>query len=180
MVDADTDMAAEVWNGTLQSIRSEQVGHDPQSRTEHWRVDIVARFGEATLEYLLRRDARGEIEDACPLQNQFGSPPDFLWQELPDVGSKGLEAGHWVVNETLVARQLVELEENAEAQGGVYVYDDHLKNQYEMLFCALGGYPWTVVHDNKRWGFGDEAGWAAAVEELSTLRQRLSFSEPTP
>jgi len=33
------------------------------------------------------------------------------------------------------------------------------------------------VHNNKRYGFEDEAGWQEAVDRLTGLRAALSFEE---
>ena len=63
----------------------------------------------------------------------------------------------------------------AAVSGGAYIYDDHIKNVFEMIYCALGELPWTLVHNNKRYGFADEASWKAAVAQVSALRQALSF-----
>ena len=182
-INADTDMAAQVWNGTVTKIHSERLAEDREGRTEHWRVGIDARFGRATLEYLLRRDDHGAVEASCPLPPGDDVPrnrrqaPDFLWQDFPDVGSKGVEGGEWIVNQTMVKRGIAEVHWEPSAPGGFYVYDDQVKNVYEMLFCALGGYPFTVVHDNKRYGFADEAAWRSAIEDLQAKRSALSFEE---
>jgi len=182
-INADTDMAAEVWNGTVTRIHSERLAEDRQRGTEHWRVGIDARFGKATLEYLLRREPDGAVEAMCPLtpgddvQGSRRQAPDFLWQDFPDVGSKGHEQGEWVVNESMVDRGIAQVRWEPSAPGGFYVYDDHVKNVYEQLFCGLGGYPFTVVHNNKRYGFEDEAGWQEAVDRLTGLRAALSFEE---
>ena len=169
-INADTAAASEVWNGTVLSIDSERTGEDRDRRTERWRVTVTARFGEATLEYLLRRDEQGQVQEYCPLAGSWDESPDFLWQDFPDVASKGIEQGDWVVNETMVEREIVELEWQPTAPGGVYVHDDHIKNLFELLFCGLGGYPFTIVHGNKRWGFDDEEAWEEAKEKLAELR----------
>ncbi len=175
-INADTDMAAEVWNGTVTAITNERLAEDRERRTERWRVKIEARFGDVTLEYLLRRDEHGAVVATCPLPGR--KAPDFLWQDFPDVGSKGVQAGEWIVNETMVERGIVEVAWQPSAPGGFYVFDDQVKNVYEQLFAALGGYPYTVVHGNKRYGFADEAAWKAAVETLTELRAALSFQPP--
>jgi hypothetical protein len=172
-INADTSAEAEVWNGTVMAIENQRTGVDREARTEQWRVAVTARFGKATLEYLLRRDEEGRVQDYCPLAARWGQSPDFLWQDFPDVASKGVEQGDWVVNEAMVEREIVELEWQPTATGGVYVHDDHIKNVFELLFCGLGGYPFTIMHGNKRWGFGDRDSWEAARSKLSALRAAL-------
>ena len=169
-INADTSAEAEVWNGTVLAIENHLTDSDRRRRTERWRVGITARFGRATLEYLLRRDERGGVQEYCPASAAWAQSPDFLWQDFPDVASKGVERGDWVVNEAMVEREIVALEWQPPAPGGVYVHDDHIKNLFELLFCGLGGHPFTIVHGNKRWGFEDEASWRAAKERLATLR----------
>lgn len=174
---ADTDMKAEVWNGVVTRIEAEKAGENLATRVERWRVRFQARFGGATLEYLVKRDERGEPVGYCQVPGEDASDraPDFLWQDFPDVGSKGVEEGEWVVNDTMIERGIVEVRHQAEAPGGVYVYDDQIKNVFELVFCGLGGWRWTVVHMNKRYGFTDEASWRRAVEGLGKLRSALVF-----
>lgn len=169
---ADTDMRSEVWNGVVTHIDATLVGEDIERSTEHWRIDLSARFGDATLEYYLRRDPSGEPEAWCPVHNESsgGQQPDFLWQDFPDVGTKGIVNGDWAVNQTMLRRQLIQLDQRPGFPGGVYVHDDHIKNVYEVQFAALGGFRFSIVHNNKRWGFRDEDLWKAHVTKLEALR----------
>lgn len=177
---ADTDMRAPVWNGKVTRIHARKVGEDAPTRTERWRVDLTARFGDASLEYLVRRGPSGEPEAFTPVagEDDVAQTPDFLWQDFPDVGSKGVEGGRWVVNEAMLERDIVVVEDDRTAPGGIYVQDDHVKNTFEVLFAALGGYPYTIVHDNKRWGFRSEEAWRAAVDGAAALRGAIRFQEP--
>jgi hypothetical protein len=201
---ADTDQEAAVWNGVVVQLDVQKVAANADARTERWRVDLTARFGEATLDYLVRRDERGEPEAYCPATSERVSArwPDFLWHDVPDVGSKGMENGDWVVNEAMQTREIVTVRPNRSVAGGYYVYDDHIKNVYELVFAGLAGYTHTVVHDNKRYGFrpafgaegdehegpaerasgaeGDEheqpeKAWKAAIERIERLRAALTF-----
>lgn len=173
-INADTDMAAEVWNGTVTWMASTRLKENRATRTEHWRVDLQARFGDATFEYLVRRDADGEPEAWCPVAGE-GDPPDFLWQDLPDVGSKGVIGADWVVNLAMVQRGLVEVRHDPSSPGEFYVEDDHVKHVYERLWCALGGRPYTIVHADDRYAFTDRAAWEAEVARIRALRQDLTF-----
>jgi hypothetical protein len=182
---ADTDMRAEVWNGVVTRLNSERIAVDRETRVEHWRVQIKARFGSATLEYLVRRTPAGEPEAFCPVPGEQtpGAAPDFLWQDIPDVASKGVESPGgqadaprvWVVNDTMADREIVSLSAEPEIPGGVYVYDDHIKNLFELLFCGLGGFGHTLVHGNKRYGYTDEEAWLADVARCDTLRSAMAF-----
>ena len=175
-INADTDEQAEVWNGTVTSLRVHKLGANPDTRVERWRVALQARFGGASMEYLVRRAPDGTPELYCPLPGDRGSKaPDFLWQDFPDVGSKGVEAGEWVANASMVDRGIVEVRRSSAVAGGAYIYDDHVKNLFELIYCGLGGLPYTVVHNNKRYGFADEASWKAAVAQLTALREALRF-----
>ena len=169
---ADTDMKAEVWNGVVTRIDAERVAIDRATRVEHWRVKIRARFGTASLDYYMRRDAQGEPEAWCPVQGESAADPqpDFLWQDYPDVGSKGRVQGDWVVNKAMLDRGIVTIEHRAELPGAVYVHDDHIKNVFEILYAGLSGHTHTVVHGNKRWGFTDKDEWQAVVAKLETWR----------
>ncbi len=174
---ADTDSKAAVWNGVVTSVEAERKGHNPETRVERWKVGIEARFGSATLDYLLQRDARGEPEAWCPVLDEraWGGSPDFLWQDFPDVGSKGVEDGVWVINRTMLQRDVVTTRHDPSVPGEIYVEDEYIKSLYELIFCGLGGYPFTIVHQNKRYGFTDEAAWKAAIAHLEQLREALEF-----
>jgi hypothetical protein len=189
---ADTDAESAVWNGVVTRMDVTKVGHNADARTERWQVDITARFGEATLDYLVRRDERGEPEAYCPAtsEDDAGSWPDFLWHDVPDVGSKGMENGDWVVNEAMLERGIVTAHVDESVAGGYYVHDDHIKNVFELVFAGLAGYTHTIVHDDKRYGFRpttavDAAGnpveqpaevpWRAAIEQLERLRDALEL-----
>ncbi len=176
-INADTDDQAEVWNGTVVSLDVRKVGANADRRVEHWKVSLRARFGSAAMHYLLRRAEDGQVESWCPLPtpDRWTKSPDFLWQSFPDVGSKGLEARDWVANSAMWERGVIEVRPSSGVAGQAYVYDDHVKNLFEMLFCALGGQPYTVVHNNKRYCFADEGAWKTAVAELSALRAALRF-----
>jgi len=164
------------------------VDENRDARVEHWRVEVVARFGEATLEYLVRRGPSGVPEAFCPVSGEQtpGAAPDFLWQDIPDVASKGVEPGApgappiWVINDTMLDRGIVTLSAELEIPGGVYVHDDHIKNVFELLFCGLGGFGHTVVHGNKRYGYRDEAAWRADVERSGEARGGLTFDDAPP
>lgn len=173
-INADTDMKAEVWNGTVTHLSTERLAEDRERRTEHWKVKVIARFGNAHYEYLIRRDPRGGILDACSLPTP-GMSPDFLWQDWPDVGSKGVIDGDWIVNRSMVERGVVQVVTEGDAPGGYYVYDDHIKNVFELCYSALAGKRWTIVHGNKRFGFDDEATWDAARATLTELRSKVEF-----
>ena len=174
---ADTDAESPVWNGAVTRLRAQRTAANPDTRVERWRVYIDARFGEATLDYLMRRDARGEPEAWCPVPGADYIWPDFLWRDVPDVGSKGFEDGDWIINDAMLRRGVIDARPVTEAPGGVYVEDDHIKNLFEMIFAALGGYPWSIVHENKRYGYRNEAGWRDATAALDARRARLTFDD---
>jgi hypothetical protein len=164
-INADTDMKAEVWNGTVFHVGTQRVGEDRARRTEQWQVRLNARFGDARFSYLLRRDEAGAVTDTCLLPTR-GKAPDFLWQDWPDVGSKGVIDGDWIVNRAMVERGIVQVERDTSVPGGWYVHDEHIKNLFELCFCGLSGVRWTIVHGNKRYGFDDEEAWRGAIDEL--------------
>jgi hypothetical protein len=176
---ADTDAEAAVWNGVVTRMDVQKVAGNAEARTERWQVDIKARFGEATLDYLVRRDERGEPEAYCPATSDrdWGSWPDFLWHDVPDVGSKGVENGDWVVNESMLERGIVSARVDESVAGGYYVDDEHVKNVFELVFAGLAGYTHTIVHENKRYGFKAAQPWKAAVEQLERLRSALVFED---
>ncbi len=174
---ADTDENAPVWNGVVTRIISGRYGVNEAARTERWRMLFIARFGFATLEYMVRRTTDGTPETYCPIANSFVPSPDFLWQDLPDIASKGVEQDAWVVNDAMLEREVVKVHWAPHEQGGWYVEDDHIKNAFELLYAALAGYRWTIVHQNKRYVFTDEAAWTAACSKLDELRAQLSFDE---
>jgi hypothetical protein len=124
---------------------------------------------------MVRRASDGTPEAYCPVGGMDEPAPDFLWQDLPDIASKGIEAGDWVVNQAMLARDIVKLRWEPQEQGGWYVEDDHVKNAFELLYAALAGYRYTIVHQNKRYVLEDEAAWVAAREQLDALRDQLSF-----
>ncbi len=182
---ADTDAEASVWNGVVTQLDVTKTGSNADERTERWQVEVTARFGEATLDYLVRRDERGEPEAYCPATSErdWGRWPDFLWHDVPDVGSKGLENGEWVVNESMLEREIVSVRVDESVAGGYYVSDDHVKNVFELVFAGLAGYTRTIVHDNKRYGFTSVEAFTAATEQLEKLRGALTYvdeEEPKP
>lgn len=176
---ADTDAESAVWNGVVTRMEVSKVGHNAAERTERWQVDVTARFGEATLDYLVRRDERGEPEAYCPAtsEREWGRWPDFLWHDVPDVGSKGMENGDWVVNESMLERGIVTTRVDESVAGGYYVHDDHIKNVFELVFAGLAGYTHTIIHENKRYGFREVEAWKAAVEQLERLRGALVLED---
>ena len=176
---ADTDMRSEVWNGVVTRIDTTFVKRNGDTRVEHWKVAIKARFGSATLDYLVRRSEDGTPVAWCPATGEDGGvgAPDFLWQDVPDVGSKGIEDGDWVVNATMRERGIVTLRQARWEEGGIYVHDDHVKNAFELLYCALSGHRWTLVHNNKRYGYTDREAWLADRANLQELRAALTFED---
>jgi hypothetical protein len=174
---ADTDWLSPVWNGVVTRLEVKKTGENHARRTERWSVDINGRFGRARLDYLLRRNQAGEHVDYCPAVSESASTawPDFLWQDFPDIGTKGVEGADWIVNQAMTERGIVSFHVDRSAPGGIYVHDDHMKNVFEILFTALAGYRHSIVHANKRHGFETEAAWKAAVAELKRLRARLTF-----
>ena len=165
---ADTDKGPEVWNGVVLRMDCDQPADDLVTRTERWRVRVEARFGTGTLDWLLERGPDGAPLRWCAAMDDenAGGWPDFLWQELPDVGSKGLEDGAWVVNSTMKRRGLVTVRPPEAENSAPHVEDDHIKHIYEQLFCALDGYPYTLLLHNRRYGFRDERSWKAAIDAL--------------
>lgn len=176
---ADTDKKVQVWNGVVTRLNMYKVAENPGARVERWHVDIEARFGLASLDYLLRRSETGERVAYCPAvgEESLGNWPDFIWQEFPDIGSKSYKDGAWLVNMAMLDRHLVNVMGDSSVPGGIYVYDDHIKNLYELIYAALARYPFTIVHANKRYGFTDRAAWQDMVAKLQERRSRLSFGE---
>jgi hypothetical protein len=172
---ADTDFESPVWNGVVTRMQVERLAVNESARVERWRVHFEARFGEATLGFMVRRASDGTPEAYCPVGGNAEPTPDFLWQDLPDIASKGTEGGSWVVNQSMLEREIVKVRLDAQEQGGWYVEDDHVKNAFELLYTALAGYQHTIVHQNKRYVFQDAAAWTAAREQLDALRGQLSF-----
>jgi len=171
---ADTDAQAPVWNGVVTHLDVEREAADAERRVERWCVDIQARFGTARLRWLVRRDAQGQPEAFAALPNPHDvQSPDFLWQDFPDVASKGRERGTWIVNRSMVQRSIVELRPDDTVPGGTYVHDEHIKNLAEILWCGLSGHRWTVVHGNKRYGFTDRESWNRAIDEARAVRDEL-------
>jgi len=169
---ADTDMAAEVWNGVVTRLEARCEDTDRARRVEQWRVDLMARFGRASLSYRMRRDPVGEPEAWCPLpgESDTDDQPDFLWQDFPDVGGKGVVDGDWVVHKTMLDRGVISVVHRGDTMGQVYVHDDHIKNVFELLFCGLGGHNFTIVHGNKRWCVDQKADWQEHCKELDAWR----------
>lgn len=172
---ADTDFESPVWNGVVTRMQVKRLAVNEAARVERWRVHFTARFGAAALDFMVRRQVDGTPKAYCPLGGTAKPSPDFLWQDLPDVGSKGTEDGTWVVNQTMREREIVRVRWEPEEQGGWYVEDDHVKNAFEILYAALAGYRHTIVHQNKRYVFEHEAAWMAARAQLDALREALTF-----
>lgn len=174
---ADTSWDAPVWDGVVTRLAVRKTGENRALRTERWSVDISARFGRARLDYLVRRDQAGEPVRYCPAvpESAPAACPDFLNQTFPDIGTKGREGADWIVNKAMLERGIVTLDLDPSAPGGIYVHDDHMKNVFEILFTALAGYRYSIVHAGKRYGFESEEAWKAAVAELERLRAGLTF-----
>ncbi len=176
---ADTDMKAEVWNGVVVRIDAQKLREDRSRRVEHWRFDLVARFGGASLEYLVRKDEMGEPIAWCPLDDEDSEQrqPDFLWQEFPDVGSKAWVNGRWMANEAMEDRGIISWAVRASENREKVIEDDHIKHVFEVIFSALSGRRFSVVHNNRRWIFDHEDDWKDAIDNLSALRERCLFGE---
>jgi competence ComEA-like helix-hairpin-helix protein len=177
---ADTDQTGPVWNGVVTALEAERLGLNEENGVEHWSVHIKARFGQARMAYLMQRDAKGEPQTFVPLPPKRSSEswPDFLWQDFPDVGSKGREGEDWIVNEKMIDRGVINIRQDATVAGGIYVEDDHIKNLYEQIFAALSGHRYTIVHANKRYGFKDRATWQAAKTALAKATESLEWERP--
>jgi len=175
---ADTDQHAPVWNGVVTAMEVERLAVNAEARVERWRAHFDARFGEAELDYLVRRSPAGEPERYCSTatDRDHPQPPDFLWQDLPDVASKGFEQGAWVVNQAMRERGLIDLVAAPDQPSGFYIHDDHIKNSFELLYAAFAGYQYTIVHQNKRYVFTDARAWERACARLDQLRAALSFT----
>lgn len=177
---ADTDQTGPVWNGVVTRLEAERVERNESTGIEHWAVELRARFGQARMEYLLQRDAQGEPDVFVPLPPRSPSEswPDFLWQDFPDVGSKGRIGEDWIVNQKMIDRGVVALRQDPTVPGGIYVEDDHIKNLYEQIFSALSGHHFSIVHANKRYGFKDRAAWMAARQVLTEATKTLTWAAP--
>lgn len=176
----DTDEAAAVWNGVLLGARLDRLEVDRAARTERWQLRLDARFGDAALRYLVRRDEEGRPQAFCAEPAPDDTAPDFLWQDLPDVGAKAWVNGAWVVNATLVQREMIGLRPAPTLQGGVRVDDEHLKNVCELLWCGLAGRRFTLVHHNARFAFTEESAWQREIDALAAARSALiSDTAPT-
>lgn len=175
---ADTDKQAAVWNGVVTRIETKKVAENRAARVERWHVDIKARFGRANLDYMVRRSPSGEPVEYCPSvsEDSHGNWPDFLWQDFPDIGSKGREGREWIVNNAMLERGIISMRHESGVAGGFYVYDDHIKNVFELIFTALAGYRYSMVHDNKRYAFESEASWRQAMAMLEERRKAISFT----
>jgi hypothetical protein len=175
---ADTDAQAPVWNGVVTQLDVTLEKTNEAARTELWAIAIEARFGKATLRYLVERGPNGAPVRWCAVPPRATEMwPDFIWSELPDVASKANIDGRWMVNRTMVERGMVEVEPDRSVEGGFYVHDEHVKHVYELVFCALSGHRFTVVHDGKRYGFRDRAAWQNARKRLLALARELSFAQ---
>lgn len=179
---ADTDAEAPVWNGVVTHLDVEREAADPAARVERWRVDLQARFGAARLRWLVKRDVEGRPVAFAAVPSDDGEvpSPDFLWQDFPDVASKGRERGTWIVNRAMVQRSVVELRPDDTVPGGTYVHDEHVKNLAELLWCGLSGHAWTVVHGNKRYAFTREEDWSDAVAAATAAREALDGAGEPP
>ena len=170
---ADTDDQAPVWNGVVTAMRVERIAVNPAARVERWQIGFEARFGRATLDQLLRRGPDGSVLEACPVAGGYTRSPDFVWQDLPEVAPTLIADGRALVNQAMVERGLIDLRWDPAAADGWTVADEHLSHCFELLYAALAGYRWTIVHQNRRWAFTDEAAWDAARAELDQLRAAL-------
>lgn len=177
---ADTDQTGPVWNGVVTWLKAERPARNEETNVEHWSIEMRARFGEARMEYLMRRDVQGEPEVFVPLppRSPMDGWPDFLWQDFPDVGSKGRIGDDWIVNEKMVKRDVVQLRRDSTVPGGIYVEDDHIKNLYEQIFAALAGQRFTIVHANKRYGFETREAWEAAKAKIEKATAALTWEQP--
>ncbi len=170
---ADTDLDAEVWNGVVTAVFARKLGEYTRSRTEHWRYEIAARFGDCTLDLLIEREPDGKIRRTCSAvgDSEPGATPDFLWQELPDVASKGLEGEQWVVNARMRARGILGVRSDPMGEGGWMVDDDHIQAAYELLLAALGDTRFVITHNGSRYVFSDRSNFEAAITQLRTLSE---------
>ena len=152
----------------------------PWCTTSRWETDIERTVGGFLIDRVSRKIVSEVPGGDTLVPYSFGGSrlddwPDFLWHDVPDVGSKAFSQGAWVVNEAMLDRGVVTVSADSSVGGEVYVHDDHIKNVFDLLYCGLGGVRHTVVHDNKRYGFSDRAAWEAAVAELEALRTALRF-----
>ncbi len=176
---ADTDAESPVWNGVVTAIDLRKLGTSDDGRVGHWRAAIRARFGSAELEWLVRSATDGAPEVYVPVHSGSGraTRPDFLWRELPDIASKARIGRRWMVNSSMYARGIISVVRDASAESGFYVRDEHVKHVFEMLYAALSGHRFTIVHDGKRYGFTKRADWQRARSKLERLRKAVTFEK---
>ena len=126
------------------------------------------------MDFLLRRDAEGVVEEACPTPGPdgWGDYPDFLWQHHPDIKPVVRHQGQWLVNMSMVGRGIITADTSTSPPA---VQHDHLSRVHELLYCALSGTGLTIVHQNRRYGFRDRESWQRAVDRLTALRARIRF-----
>jgi hypothetical protein len=75
----------------------------------------------------------------------------------------------------MIDRDVVYVRHAAWAGGETYVHDDYVKHMFELLFCALSGRRWTVLHANRRYAFDTEKTWRRAKRNVRAARSRLKF-----
>ena len=174
---ADTDLRAEIHSGLVTAIELERLAAREETGVERWRARLRARCGKLELDFLLKRNGRGEPVAFClsraPDEEEPG--PERLWRHLPDVGALAWLNGEWAVNRSMLERQLVQLEIAPWAEGGVDVAHEHLESAFEVAWAALAGYPYTIVHENRRYGFADELAWEKTCRRLEALRDDLAW-----
>ena len=84
------------------------------------------------------------------------------------------------MNESMIDRDIVYARHATWAGGETYVHDDYIKHLFELLFCAMSGRRWTVLHANRRYSFESEEAWTSAKRKVRAARSRLSFEPPAP
>lgn len=175
-INADTDMGQVVWNGLVTRLDAKKLRSSPKTGVEQWQVEVDARHGKATIDLLLRRGANGEVTQACPVQGPHGwrNCPDFFWQHYPDVGTLVQQDKALLVNLSMLGTGVISHTSGNNSDGD-QVFDDHIRQVHEVLYCAQAPYPWTILHDNRRYGYREKEAWMEARTRLARLRASVRF-----
>lgn len=163
---SETADGAGVWNGRTKSLKQATVWRDDETKWAKVSIDVDARYGGNSGEFLVKLKDDGNPDFYVPLKMPF----DFVWRT--DAAMAPVLDGR--VNEKAKERGVVSRVDGRFTAEAV-------DNLLEILHCGFNERRYVVKHEGERYFFDSKEEWEAAKAHLDGLRGAIfEAGEPEP